>query len=159
MIRTRNNNEHRSISHVTNLILLIEDDIDHAELIIRTTKEHPIPNQVRHFSEGQSALDYLFRRNHFSDPVSSPRPQIILLDMHLPGADGIDILRTIKTSDELKMIPVVMLTTSASVRDITRAYCNHANSYLVKPLGCKEFKELMDTLCFYWLGNNMRPKI
>jgi len=77
----------------------------------------------------------------------------------MPGTDGIDILKTIKESDELKMIPVVMLTTSAAEKDVTCAYCNHANSYLVKPAGCKEFKELMDTLFFYWLGNNMSPKI
>jgi CheY-like chemotaxis protein len=158
MISTRNNG-HGMINHVTNLIMLIEDDIDHAELIMRTTEEHPIPNQVRHFPDGQFALDYLFRRNNFSDAVSSPRPQVILLDVHLPGLDGIDILRTIKASDELRMIPVVMLTTSANERDIARAYCNHANSYLVKPVGREEFKELMDHLCFYWLGKNMSPKI
>ena len=151
--------EHGFANHMTNLIMLIEDDIDHAELIIRTTQGHPIPNQVRHFPEGQSALDYLFRRDNFSDPVTSPRPQLILLDVHLPGMDGIDILRAIKESDELKMISVVMLTTSATERDMTRAYCNHANSYLVKPVGCEEFKDLMDTLCFYWLGKNVSPKI
>ena len=77
-----------------------------------------------------------------------------MLDIHLPGVDGIDILKVIKSSDELRMIPVVMLTTSASERDITTAYCNHANSYLIKPVGCEEFKELMDQLCLYWLGSN-----
>lgn len=153
------NNRYGFISQVTNLIMLIEDDVNHAELVIRTTREHPIPNQICHFSEGQSALDYLLRRNNFSDPISSPRPQVILLDMHLPGADGIDILRILKASKELRMIPVVMLTTSASETDIECAYYNHANSYLVKPVGCKEFKELMDTLCFYWLGSNTRPRM
>jgi CheY-like chemotaxis protein len=153
------NNGYGSISHVTNLIMLIEDDVNHAELVIRTTREHPIPIQICHFSEGQSALDYLFRRNNFSDPISSPHPQVILLDMHLRGVDGIEILRTIKAAEELKMIPVVMLATSSSERDIARAYYNHANSYLVKPVGCEEFKELMDTVCFYWLGSNMRPRI
>lgn len=156
---TTSNNGHGSILHGTNLIMLIEDDMDHAELIIRITKGHPIPNEVLHFPDGQSALDYLFRRNNFRDPVSSPRPQIILLDLHLPGIDGIDILRMIKSSDEMKMIPVIMLTTSAAERDMLHAYGNHANSYLVKPVGCAEFKQLMDTLCSYWLGNNMSPKI
>jgi DNA-binding response OmpR family regulator len=158
MISTRNNG-HGLINHATNLIMLIEDDIDHAELIMRTTKEHPIPNQVRHFPDGQSALDYLFRRNSISDPASCPRPQVILLDMHLPDVDGIDILKAIKSSDELRIIPVVMLTTSSNERDVARAYCNHANSYLVKPVGCEEFKERMDNLCSYWLGHNMSPKI
>ena len=152
-------NGHGLTNHVSNLILLIEDDIDHAELIIRIMKEHPIRNHVLHFHDGNSALDYLFRRNHFNDSGSSPRPKVILLDMHLPGVDGIDILKTIKASDELKMIPVIMLTSSAAEMDITRAYCNHANSYLVKPMGWAEFKELMDKLCCYWLGNNMNPKV
>ena len=93
---TTPNNAHGSIRRLKKLIMLIEDHMDHAELIIRTTREHPIPNEVRHFPDGQLALDYLFRRNSFSDPVASPRPQFILLDMQLPGIDGIDILRAIK---------------------------------------------------------------
>jgi CheY-like chemotaxis protein len=139
--------------------MLIEDDMDHAELTVRAVQEYPAPSHIRHFSDGRLALDYLFRREHFSDPISSPRPQVILLDMHLPGVEGIDILRVIKASDELKMIPVVMLTTSANERDITRAYCNHANSYLIKPVGCEEFKELLGALCSYWLGNNRSPRV
>jgi DNA-binding response OmpR family regulator len=157
MMNTHNNG-HGLTNHVSNLILLVEDDIDHAEMIIRITREHPIRNCILHFHDGNSALDYLFRRKHFNDPDSSPRPKVILLDMHLPGRDGIDILRTIKASDELKMIPVIMLTSSATEMDITRAYCNHANSYLVKPIEWAEFKELMDNLCCYWLGKNMNPK-
>lgn len=74
MVSTRND-RYAFASHVTNLIMLIEDDIDHAELIIRAAEEHPIPNQVCHFLDGQSALDYLYRRNDFSDPASSPRPR------------------------------------------------------------------------------------
>ena len=125
MISTRKN-VHGNSNHVINLIMLIEDDMDHAELIIRTTNDHPIPNQILHFPDGQSALDYLFRCNNFSDPVPSPRPNVILLDVHLPGIDGIEVLRTIKESDELKMIPLIMLTTSAGERDMTRAYSNQA---------------------------------
>jgi CheY-like chemotaxis protein len=155
---SKHKNVHRSGSQVINLIMLIEDDVDHAELIIRTTNDHPIPNQAVHFPDGQSALDYLFRRNSFSDPVASPRPEVILLDVHLPGMDGVEVLRTIKESDELKMIPVIMLTTSATESDIARAYGTYANSYLVKPVGCEEFKELMHNLCFYWLGHNRSPK-
>jgi CheY-like chemotaxis protein len=155
MVQTLNN-RYQLIHQSTNLIMLIEDDMDHAELIIRTTHEHVIPNQIIHFHDGQSALDYLFRRNEYCDPVGSPRPQLILLDVHLPGRDGIDILRTIKASDELRMIPVVMLTTSATEEDITSAYRNHANSYVIKAIGFEEFKRLMDILCSYWLGRNQR---
>jgi CheY-like chemotaxis protein len=113
-----------------------------------------IPNRIIHFHDGQSALDYLFRRDGYWDPTFSPRPQLILLDVHLPGRDGIDILRTIKASNELRMIPVVILTTSATEQDIASAYHNHANSYVTKAVGLEEFKELMDILCSYWLGRN-----
>jgi CheY-like chemotaxis protein len=141
------------------LVMLIEDNADHAELIIRTLEEHQIANQVRHFFDGQAALDYLFQRGEFADPDSSPRPQIILLDLRLPLMDGIDILKTIKRDETLKGIPVVILTTSEAEKDVTRAYYHHANSYLVKPVGFEEFKELMDNLGFYWLSWNTNPKI
>jgi len=147
------------ISRMTSLILLVEDDMDHAELVIRVMQEHQIANQVRHFQDGQSALDYLFRREEFENPEVSPRPHVVLLDLHLSRMDGIDVLRAIKECDELKFIPVVMLSTSCARKDVARAYHNHANSYLVKPLGYEEFRELIKDFCFYWLGNNIRPKI
>ena len=78
------------------LVMLIEDNIDHAELVIRTLEDHRIANKVRHFLDGQSALDYLFRRGEFSESSETQRPHIILLDLRLPRVDGIDVLRTIK---------------------------------------------------------------
>jgi CheY-like chemotaxis protein len=141
------------------LVVLIEDNADHAELIIRTLEEHMISNKVRHFFDGQTALDYLFQRGDYSDPVSSPRPHVILLDLRLPRVDGIDILKAIKRDELLKCIPVVVLTTSEADKDVAKAYYNHANSYLVKPVGFEEFKRLMDNLGFYWLNWNTNPKI
>jgi CheY-like chemotaxis protein len=141
------------------LIMLIEDNLDHAELVIRTMQDHRIANEVRHLLDGQSALNYLFRRGEFSDPQSSPRPHLILLDLRLPGVDGIDILKTVKEDPGLKTIPVVVLTTSESEKDVARAYYNHANSYLVKPVGFEEFHKLMEDLGFYWLGWNMHPDL
>jgi two-component system response regulator len=139
------------------LVMLIEDNLDHAELVMRTLAEHQVVNQIRHFTEGQSALDYLFRREEYTDPLTSPRPNLILLDLRLPRVDGLEILREIKTSDELRCIPVVVLTTSEAERDIARAYLNHANSYLVKPVGFEEFNKLMEDMGFYWLGWNTSP--
>ena len=141
------------------LVMLVEDNVDHAELVIRTMEEHRITNKVRHFLDGQSALDYLFYRGEFSDPHKNPRPHVILLDLRLPRVDGIDVLRAIKENEALKTIPVVVLTTSEAEKDVAKAYYNHANSYLVKPVGYEEFKELMHELCFYWLGHNRSPKI
>jgi CheY-like chemotaxis protein len=139
------------------LVMLIEDNVDHAELVVRTLEDHRIANRVRHFLDGQSALDYLFRRGEFSEAPETQRPHIILLDLRLPRVDGIDVLRTIKEDQDLKIIPVVVLTTSEAEKDVARAYYNHANSYLVKPVGFEDFKKLMDDLGFYWLGWNVNP--
>jgi len=141
------------------LVMLVEDNADHAELVIRTLEEHRITNKVRHFLDGQSALDYLFHRGEFSNPAANARPHVILLDLRLPRVDGIDVLKAIKEDDHLKSIPVVVLTTSEAEKDVAKAYYNHANSYLVKPVGFEEFKRLMDDLGFYWLSWNTSPEI
>lgn len=136
------------------LVMLIEDNVDHAELVIRTLEEHQISNEVRHFLDGPTALDYLFQRGEYSDHSANPRPHVILLDLRLPRMDGLDLLKTIKENKDLKTIPVVVLTTSEAEKDVARAYYHHANSYLVKPVGFEEFRKLMDDLGFYWLGWN-----
>jgi CheY-like chemotaxis protein len=141
------------------LVMLIEDNIDHAELVLRTLEDHLIPNRVRHFLDGQSALDYLYRRGEFSEATETSRPQVILLDLRLPRVDGMEVLKTIKEDPDLKSIPVVVLTTSEAEKDVAKAYYNHANSYLVKPVGFEDFKKLMDDLGFYWLGWNINPEV
>ena len=140
------------------LVMLVEDNVDHAELVIRTLEEHRIANKVRHFLDGQSALDYLFHRGEFAEQPHA-RPHVILLDLRLPRVDGIDVLKAIKEDDDLKAIPVVVLTTSEAEKDVARAYYNHANSDLGKPVGFEEFKKLMDDLGFYWLSWNTHPDI
>ena len=139
------------------LVMLVEDNVDHAELVIRTFEEHKIANKISHFLDGQTALDYLLRRDTYTDPKTSPRPHVILLDLRLPRVDGLEVLQVIKGDDELKLIPVIILTTSEAERDLARAYQNHVNSYLVKPVGFEEFRNLMNDLGFYWLGWNVHP--
>ncbi len=141
------------------LVMLVEDNLDHAELVIRTLEDHRIANRIRHFVDGQSALDYLMRQGQYADPESSPRPHVILLDLRLPRVDGLEVLQTIKQDSELKSIPVVVLTTSEAEKDVVRAYDNYVNSYLVKPLGYDEFRKLMEDLGFYWLSWNTHPHI
>jgi CheY-like chemotaxis protein len=141
------------------LVMLVEDNADHAELVMRTLEEHRIANRVRHFLDGQSALDYLFHRGEYAGQTNTGRPHVILLDLRLPRVDGIDVLKAIKEDDDLKSIPVVVLTTSEAEKDVARAYYNHAISYLVKPVGFEEFKKLMDDLGFYWLSWNTHPDI
>jgi len=141
------------------LVLLVEDNADHAELVIRTLQDHRIANKIKHFLDGQAALDYLLRRGEYTDPASSPYPHMILLDLRLPRVDGLEVLRIIKEQDDLKNIPVIILTTSEAEKDVARAYDNHVNSYLVKPVGFDEFSKLMQDLGFYWLGWNTHPRI
>ena len=139
------------------LVLLIEDNDDHAELVIRTLAEHRVANKITRLSDGQAALDYLFRRAQFADPATSPRPHLVLLDLRLPRVDGLEVLSVIKESPDLRLIPVVVLTTSETERDIHQAYSYYANSYLVKPVGFDQFSQMMDELGFYWLGWNVEP--
>jgi CheY-like chemotaxis protein len=139
------------------LILLVEDNPDHAELVRRSLAEHRVVNQIRILTDGQSALEYLFRRGAFSDPASSPRPHLVLLDLRLPRVDGLDVLKAIKQDEELHTIPVVVLTTSETERDVSAAYRHYVNSYLVKPIGYEDFNKLMKDLGFYWLGWNTNP--
>ena len=136
------------------LVMLVEDNADHAELVIRTMVSHHIPTRILHLSDGESALDYLLRRNNYQDLETSPRPHMILLDLRLPRVDGLEVLRVIKEEEDLKIIPVVVLTTSEAERDVTHAYDHYVNSYLVKPVGFDDFSNLMKDLGVYWLGWN-----
>ena len=138
-------------------ILLVEDNEDHAELVQRSFEDNRVANKIYWVKDGEEALDYLFRRGAYVDTASSPRPNLILLDLRLPKVDGIEVLKTVKTDEKLKMIPVVVLTSSESEKDICKVYDFHANSYLVKPLDFGKFTNLMQDLGFYWLGWNVNP--
>ena len=138
-------------------ILLVEDNPAHAELVLRSFEDHRVANTIIHLSDGESALDYLFRRGPFADPQDSPRPHVILLDLRLPRMDGLEVLKNIRASDDLHTLPVVILTTSEAERDVAKAYEQHTNSYVVKPLDFEGFTALMEDLGFYWLGWNYYP--
>jgi len=139
------------------VILLVEDDPAHAEIVRRNFENFRIANMLMHVGDGQAALDYLYHQGAYSDPLSSPRPGLILLDLRLPKVDGIEVLQKIKGDKNLGGIPVVVLTTSAAESDVAMAYDSHANSYLVKPVDFTRFVELMDSLGYYWLAWNQHP--
>ncbi len=139
------------------VILLVEDDPAHAEIVIRNLKSFRVANCLIHVDDGQKALDYLYRRGDFAEPMSSPRPGLILLDLRLPKVDGLEVLETVKCDPDLCQIPVVVLTTSAAEADLVRAYKNHANSYLVKPVAFQDFVEMMKVIGYYWLAWNENP--
>lgn len=139
------------------VILLVEDDDAHAEIVRRNLEGFRVANRLIRVADGQAALDYLQRDGEFNDPASAPRPGLVLLDLRLPKVDGIEVLRRIKASADLGRIPVVVLTTSADEADMVRAYDCHANSYLVKPVDLPQFVSLMESLGYYWLAWNEFP--
>ncbi|MEQ8173412.1 MAG: response regulator [Candidatus Eremiobacterota bacterium] len=138
-------------------ILLVEDNDDHAELVMRSFEEHRVANRIIRVSDGEAAINFLFRKGDFSDREKNPLPNLILLDLRLPKIDGLEVLAEIKTSEELRKIPVVVLTSSEAEKDITKSYSNYVNSYLVKPLDFDKFTTMMNELGFYWLGWNKKP--
>jgi len=140
-------------------ILLVEDDEAHAILIMRSFEDIKLGNKVYWVSDGEEARDYLFRRGKYADKEKSPRPDLILLGLQLPKLDGHEVLKEVKKSDDLKSIPVVVLTVSESENDIAQAYSNYANSYLVKPVDFGEFTEMIRDLGHYWLVLNQKPNL
>jgi CheY-like chemotaxis protein len=138
-------------------ILLVEDNEDHAELVIRGMRDQQVANTIHHVPDGEKALDYLFNRGPYRDIAEHPRPNLVLLDLRLPRVDGIDVLKTIKSTPEFIRIPVVVLTSSEAESDIAQSYDYHANSYIVKPLDFKSFTRLMKDLGSYWMSWNAKP--
>ena len=147
----------KTISGKPIILLLIEDNEDHAEVVKRSFKDYHVANEIHHVVDGESALDYLFRRGIYTDPKESPTPDLILLDLRLPKIDGLEVLKAIKEDKDLRKIPAVILTTSDMESDVAMAYDYHANSYLVKPLDFEKFIELMKEIGYYWLGWNTNP--
>lgn len=139
------------------VILLVEDDLAHAEIVRRNLKDFRVANRIMHVEDGQAALDYLLRNGAYANPNASPRPDLILLDLRLPKVDGLEVLSRIKEVEDLKRIPTVVLTTSSTESDMVKAYANGAGSYLVKPVDFEKFSELMNTFGFYWLAWNKYP--
>ena len=104
------------------VILLVEDDPAHAEIVNRNLEGFRVANRLIHVDDGQKALDYLYRQGEFAEPETSPRPGMILLDLRLPKVDGLEVLEIVKSDPDLCQIPVVVLTTSAEEADMMRAY-------------------------------------
>lgn len=128
------------------LIMLIEDDEGHQLLIRENLRAGGIVNEVIHMANGQDALDYLMRRGQWQDPAKSPRPGLILLDIKMPKMDGFSVLEKVKSDAQLRMIPVLMLTSTDDQIEINRCYSLGANSYVVKPIRYEEFQDRVRAL-------------
>ncbi len=139
-------------------ILIVEDSQEDVETTIRAFKKAGVSNNIKHCEDGDEALDYLFRREAYADPETSPRPGVILLDLNLPGTDGRDVLAEIKRDSNLKTIPVIVLTTSSDERDIEQCYSNGCSSYMLKPVNLEGFFDAIARFKDYWFEVVILPK-
>ena len=138
-------------------ILLVEDNRLDIELTLDAFKEARLKNTLQTAQNGEDALDYLFGRGKYRDREAHPLPHLVLLDLKLPGIDGFEVLRQIKSAPILKRLPVVILTTSKEEGDRALSYDRGANSYLVKPVSFDGFLHVVREIEDYWLMLNVAP--
>ncbi len=138
-------------------ILLVEDNPMDVELTLDAFHEAKLLNTIQVASDGQEALDYLFGHGRYVDRNKFPMPNLVLLDLKLPGIDGFEVLRQVKSTPILKRLPVVILTSSKEEGDRALSYDHGANSYLVKPISFDGFLGVVRQINGYWLSLNVAP--
>lgn len=141
-----------------NRILLVEDSVRDAELILGALEPHHLAGEVKHLRDGAEALDYLYRRGEFAGRADS-QPILMLLDLKLPKVDGLEVLRQIKADAALKMIPVVMMTSSRQEQDLVRSYELGVNGYVVKPMKYQDFVDAVKQVSGFWTVFNEVPGV
>jgi CheY-like chemotaxis protein len=134
------------------VILMAEDDSDDRLLVQDAIAECRWEGELRFVEDGEELLDYLCHRGKYSQPAAAPRPGLILLDLNMPKKDGREALREIKTDEELRRIPVVILTTSKADTDVSKIYDLGANSFISKPIEFNALVSLMRVLGQYWFS-------
>jgi CheY-like chemotaxis protein len=137
-------------------VLLVEDSPRDAELILDALGANQLANEVVHVRDGAEALDYLYRRGEFAGR-SEGQPALMLLDLKLPKVDGLEVLRQIKGDAALKLIPVVMMTSSREEKDLLTSYQLGVNAYVVKPMKFPDFVEAVKQVGVFWAVVNEAP--
>ncbi|MES1226380.1 MAG: response regulator [Bacteroidota bacterium] len=139
-------------------VLLVEDNVNDAELAIRELRKHHLSNHLFHVRDGEEAIEFMFAIGKYADTrkIDNP-PKLILLDIQMPKVNGMEVLQKIKSDSRTQAIPVVMLTSSKEDPDIKKCYELGANSYIVKPVNFEGFAESIKNLGFYWLLLNQSP--
>lgn len=130
-------------------ILLVEDDDGHARLIERNLRKVNLINPIDRVADGQEALDYLRREGRFAGNGPPERPQLVLLDINLPRIDGVEVLERIKSDPQLRLLPVIMLTSTDSQVEVDRCYRSGANGYVAKPVNISTLGEKLQRLGLY----------
>jgi two-component system, response regulator len=134
-------------------ILLADDNPTDAELTIRALEIGGVTNPIVWVQDGEAALDFVFRRGAYAQR-SPGNPVLVLLDMHMPRIEGLDVLEQIKADENARATPVVVMSSSDQAADMLRSYARHANSYLVKPVDFKQFTDQVALLGRYWTRVN-----
>ena len=139
-------------------ILLVEDNLQDAELTLRALKKNNLANNVCHVKDGAEALEFLFATGAYASRRVENTPRVVLLDLKLPKVDGLEVLQKIKSDERTRMVPVVVLTSSKQDRDMVESYKLGVNSYIVKPVEFEGFLEAVKHLGLYWLLVNKIPR-
>jgi CheY-like chemotaxis protein len=137
-------------------ILLVEDSLSDIELTLTALEEQNLANEVVSVNDGEEALDYLYKRGRFKQRPDG-NPACVLLDLKMPKVDGLEVLRQMKSDPDLKLIPVIMLTSSREERDLIESYKLGVNAYVVKPVDFHEFLDAIKNLGVFWAILNEPP--
>jgi len=141
------------------VVLLVEDNPADQQLTIRAFKKGRVNTNLQIAGDGVIAMDYLLGKGKFEDRATFPIPDLILLDINMPRKDGKQVLQEIREHDKLRIIPVIMLTTSDQEKDIIDSYNMGVNAYISKPVRIKDFMQVVDKLEDFWFAlNTMPPK-
>lgn len=131
-------------------ILLVEDTEADIKITMRAFNKANVKNEIHVVRDGQEALDYLYHQGQYTDASAAPRPGLILLDINMPRLSGFEVLKRVKNDPDLRVIPVIMLTSSKTEEDILSSYGAGAASYIHKPVDYQQFTEVVNTFNMYW---------
>ena len=139
-------------------IILVEDSLEDASLVIRSFKKNNICNSIIHLQDGAEALDFMFARGAYINRKMEDKPKLILLDLKMPKIDGLQVLKELKADDRTRSIPVVIMTSSREDRDLVESYRLGVNGYVVKPVAFDNFAKAVSELGIFWLMINQSPR-
>jgi CheY-like chemotaxis protein len=139
-------------------ILLVEDNPSDVELTLRAMKKHNLDYNVHVAKDGAEALEYVFATGAYAGRDINSKPKVVLLDLKLPKVDGLEVLRRIKSDEQTKTTPVVVLTSSTEEKDILESYQLGVNSYVIKPVNFDKFIDTVSELSLYWTSLNQPPR-
>jgi len=138
-------------------ILIVEDNASDAELAMRTLKKSNLSNKILWLKDGEEAMDYLKGEGSYKGRNTKSKPKVIFLDLKMPKMDGHEVVKEIRTTQSIKEIPIVMMTSSQEQKDRLAAYNNGVNSYIVKPMDFGDFSQAISDIGYYWLALNKPP--